>query len=168
MTGCSGKAKWGKAIYSKQLLILSCGPIKQVFKKDLKGNMEQSFSLDGETHQYRQNSVASQGRRTESSGKPWGMRGFRLHPQTQTGWALLPVTQRQFWACYPHKQPDMKVGKYKHYALNFDQRKWFIPVWSTSGDIFFVQDTIFEPSLQSGAFIPYLQVGITRCGPLQS
>lgn len=37
--------------------------------------------------------VASQGGRIESTGKPWGMRGFRLHPQTQTGWALLPMTQ---------------------------------------------------------------------------
>lgn len=167
MTGCSGKGKWGKALYSKQLLILSCGPIKGIFKKDLKGNMEHSFSLDGETQQYWQNSVASQRGKIESTGKPWGMRGFRLHPQTQTGWAFLPVTSA---SSEPVTLTSSQTWRYGNTNIMHSilPRGSYLYLFGVHLVIFFVQDTIFEPSLQSGAFIPYLQVGITRCGPLQS
>lgn len=111
--------------------------------------------------------VASQGGRIESTGKPWGMRGFRLHPQTQTGWALLPMTQASSEPVTLTSNQTWRYGN-ANTVLSILARESYVYLFWVHLVIFFVQDTIFEPSLQSGAFVSDLHVGTTMCGPLQS
>ena len=174
MAGCSRKMKVRKGnIFSGVgLWIISFGPTEGTFKKDLNKNMENSFSLGGESHQYRQNSALWwQHKEEETTGKPWEMRGFRLHPQAQARWALLPVTLANWHFASsepgtPHKQPDTQDTEIQTLCTQFCPEAVYL-VLLRGNLVIFWQGTIFKPSLcclgPSALIFRWGPLGLDRC-----